>query len=439
MKTIISILTLLLTINLYSQSEPGWIDNYPIDELYYIGIGSSDTGNKSGDYERALIQARLNLAAEISTSIKAETQIVTRDSSDGRYSESFTEKLNQSVEQNLKELEIVDTFYSRNQGYWVYIRLNKDRWREIQTEEMSLLLVRVQHIINEEYFSNRAATADKLFKLGSVAMLLEKSPYKAILKGDLGVLYSGNIIDFLQSEIYKISSSITMNINETDYETESGEPVDLRFSIKTSDYYTGKIPIIFITDDNETFETFTDINGQARIRINSNELTEGSNILKISIASNELGFPETSEYLNNFIAETKNISISVKSTSIYLRINSNRSNLFFINDPVGTLFTTGIEKFEITDLSSEASYEIIVSLSFTDFPRVLANAPLMAGIDCIISLKGDNRLLYEYKTNTLKDGGLSYEQAYQRAFNKLIIILENDRSYINGIETEINR
>jgi len=58
MKTYISLLLLFLTFNIYSQSEPHWINNFPVDDEYYAGIGSSNSGNKSNDYERAIVNKK---------------------------------------------------------------------------------------------------------------------------------------------------------------------------------------------------------------------------------------------------------------------------------------------------------------------------------------------------------------------------------------------
>ncbi len=428
----------LITVNLFSQSEPLWINNYPADDLYFSGIGSSNTGNKSNDYERALIQARLNLASEISTSINAETQIVTHDSSNGGYSESFTEKLNQSVEQNLKELEIVDTYYARSQGYWVYIRLNKTRWKSIQNEEMSLLLSRIQQILNDDYFDNRATTADKLFKLASVSGLLEQSPYSTIVKGELSDVYLGNIYDFVQSEIYRISSTISIILAEQDFTLETGEDFELIFSGKGIENYPGKIPYIIYNDEMQFYKVYSDLAGVVRLNMNSEFFQEGRNIMTIFVDSNQLGFTESSNLTKNFISEQKEFAVVLQSASLFLNINSNKRDLDFVAEPLSTIFAKGDENFQLTDKRSEASYEISLSLNFTDYPRVIENAPLMAGLNCIISLKKNNRLLIEHKINTIKDGGLTYEQAYRRVFNKLISILEQDRTYIHEIEDEIN-
>jgi len=438
MKKIITVLFVVFVSNAFSQSEPSWINNYPFDTRYYTGIGTSNSGNKSDDYERALVQARLNLAAEISTNISAETEVRTSDSSQDGLSESFTEKINQSVEQYLKELEIVDTFYSRSQGYWVYIRLNKNRWLEIQENEMFQLLSRIQQIIDDDYFSNRATTADRLFKLSSASAVLHESPYSSILEGELGDYYKGNIFDFILSELFSRSSDISISIDTVELTIESGDSIEFRITCKSADYYIGKIPVTLKIGSTVLRTYYSDINGNIPVRLESNQLNSGQNTLEVSINPHDLGFPEDAVYRENFVAGSRELAISVESSSIFLSIETNKTDLDFLEGAVGSLFSTGNEKFNLSEDKENSSYNLVVSLDFSDFPKVLENAPLMAGLDCIISLKKDNRVLFEYKNDTLKDGGLSYDQAYRRVFNKLIRALEQDRSYIRGIENILN-
>lgn len=424
---------------LFAQSEPSWINSFPYSAEYYTGIGSSNRGNKSQDYERALSQARLNLAAEISTSIKAETEIETRDSTEGGYSQTFTEKLNQSVEQHLKELEIVDTWYSARQGYWVYVRLEKSRWAAIQQEEMSDLLERIQQIINSQYFAGSSTTSDKLNRLGNAATLLDASPYRNILSGTLGDIYSGNIFDFIQSEIYRQSSSISIVLNPEEAQTDLNGSVEMRVDCRSSDYYTGKLPLLLVNSNGSEKEILTDISGMSRLSLKSDFLSMGTNRISVKVNPAKFGFPASDDYLNQFFSDEADAEIRLTSSAVYLNLMANRENLNYIGTSVSSLFSEGSDDFQIVEDRSSASYEIVVTLTFSDFPRVLENAPLMAGLTGHISLKSGNRVLYEYRTDPFKDGGLSYEQAYERVFRKMMRALSQDKSYIAGIEREIKR
>jgi hypothetical protein len=439
MKNILPILIIFSAFHIFGQSEPSWIKSHPQDSNYYIGIGSSKSTSKSVDYQKALIQARLNLAAEISTKIEAETEIKTNDSSTGSYSESFTEKINQSVEQYLKELEVVDSFYSPDQGYWVYIRLNKNRWNEIQNNEMSQLLTRIQQLIGDDYFGSRLTTSDKLFKIASASVILEESPYSKILSGDLGTDYRGNVIDFLISEIYRLSTGLSIETEDKEFTIETGNSLNLAISLKSSDTYAGKLPLTFMRDNEIIKTTYSDINGNIRVILQSSQFSPGTNKLNLFIDPVKLGFPDKKIYTENFMTLQKELNLSLQTSSLYISINSNRNDLNYLHDPISSLFTSGDEAFSVSEDNSHATYDIQVTLNFTEYPRVLENAPLMAGLDCIISLKKGSRILYEYKNAPLKDGGLTYDQAYLRVFNKLLTTLKDDRTYIRSIENEISR
>ncbi len=436
MKPSFFLILLLLPFFMFAQTEPSWINNFPSDSDYFTGIGSSNTGNKSSDYENALIKAKLNLAAEISTSIRAETEILTTDSSNYGISESFTEKINQSVDQNLKELEIVDTFYSEKEGYWVYLRINKNLWQDIQQQEMDELSSRIERFFDENYFSGNTTTSNKIYKLVSAVKILEQSPYKMILSGSLG-LYNGNIYDFLDSEIFRISSGITFIVDNRTGSLEIGEEIEVKVQCKSSDHYFGKIPIVVYRKNNIIIRSLSDINGVSRIKINSSMLNNNSNELLIEIDPLALGFLSEYDASESFVPGQEQISIRLDPVSIYLEIISNKLEISYLNNPIRSLFSNDTYNFLITNDSQSSSLFLLIDINFTDFPRVLDNAPLMAGIECSMSLRKNSTILFDYKCDQLKDGGLTYNQAYNRVFNKLINKLKADREYINLIQRNL--
>ena len=70
-----------------APSEPDWVNNYPADNAYYIGIGSSDTGSEAEDNEIARKRAMSNLAAEISAVISSEVNYRTSEDNKGNVEE----------------------------------------------------------------------------------------------------------------------------------------------------------------------------------------------------------------------------------------------------------------------------------------------------------------------------------------------------------------
>lgn len=436
MKQWLFLIILFASFGLFSQSEPSWISQFPYSPDFYTGIGSSNTGNRSDDYNLALERARLNLAAEISTSITAETTLETRDSTRSGSEEIFTEKMNQVVEQNLKELEIVDSWYSRSQGYWVYIRLSKATWAAIRERETAQITERVESLINSDYFGTSITTSDKLNRLGTSAAILQESPYGDIVNGELGGLYKGNIRDFVISEIYALSTGVTIKSEKDQIQPDREGKIALVVNCQSSEYYTGRLPLSIITSERVLKEVLTDIRGTAIISLDKNQFPQSQNNVTIQIDPLKLGFPAEGEYIRQFISDAADIQVEISAESVYLSIESNRNTKSY-HHQLSTLFSHGNRGFELSDSAENSLYTLDFSLVFSDFPQVLENAPLIAGLEGHLKLQKGTRVLYEYSTPAFKDGGLTYEQAYERTFREMITFLGRESDYLDSIEQAI--
>ncbi|MBB6478524.1 LPP20 family lipoprotein [Spirochaeta isovalerica] len=420
------------------QNAPAWVDSFPYSPEFYTGIGSSNLGNRSDDYQRALAQARMNLAAEISTSISAETIIETEDRGNGNTRSAFYEKLNQSVEQNLKEWEIVDTWYSEKQGFWVYVRLNKNRWMQIQEEETSQLLQRIQQILKDDYFTPARTTADKFNLLATAAQVLVTSPYGMVLSGSIGGVYTGNINDFILSEIYRLGTSIEIDGKSQERETTLNKGAELIISCRSGENYPGKLPLKIENSLTGFLYSQTDINGTARIALGSDMLQTGANSIKIIIDFDRFGFPMENMYSKAFFRDETIREITVLSSRIFLSVESNKETTISTENSIRAIFSGENRIFEIADDRNSSDFSLIFTLTYSEFPQVLENAPLMAGLRGHISLRKDSTVLYEYETELFKDGGLTYSQANERVFRKMISRLSAEAPFIREIERVIS-
>ncbi len=96
--------------------RPLWTKKFPQEEGYYVGIGSSNTGNEAEDLKTAEERARANIAAAISTRIHEEVNIVTKDSSNGGSFKYAEDRVSAVVEQSLTGVETVDTYSTKEAG-----------------------------------------------------------------------------------------------------------------------------------------------------------------------------------------------------------------------------------------------------------------------------------------------------------------------------------
>lgn len=110
------------------EAEPEWLSTPPSDEQWYYGIGGAHTNDEVADREKAMMRARADLAASISVDIVSVLESEVKQSSDGSTSEALEQRVTQSVEQSLVNIQTVEGWYGTDKGYWVLIRMNRDEW-----------------------------------------------------------------------------------------------------------------------------------------------------------------------------------------------------------------------------------------------------------------------------------------------------------------------
>lgn len=132
MKRILFIIIHLVATNfLFSanaQKKPDWLTERPNGAFYYIGIGSAS--KSSSDYQQKAKQnAIAELVSEIEIKVSVNSLVTTMEKDDESVSSYFSEVIQTSVSQHIKDFEQVDNWQD-DQTYWVYYRLDKEAYAE---------------------------------------------------------------------------------------------------------------------------------------------------------------------------------------------------------------------------------------------------------------------------------------------------------------------
>jgi len=128
---------IILSLSLFSLSfaeKPLWIENYPYNSDYYIGIGYSTKSND--DYENEARNNAINeIASQIEINISSETihKLIEKN---GRIDELLKKQIQTSTKQSLESVEIVDK-YENNNEYWIYCRLSKEEYKKQKQIELN--------------------------------------------------------------------------------------------------------------------------------------------------------------------------------------------------------------------------------------------------------------------------------------------------------------
>lgn len=124
-------------------SAPEWVDSYPKDPAFYTGIGLSNSGDREQDLDIAYSRALKNIASEISVSVESSNTLNKTVISDGDSTDfdmKVTEYLSTQVNLDLRFIEMVDSYYQKNVGQWIYLRLNREQWKEFEDREVERVL-----------------------------------------------------------------------------------------------------------------------------------------------------------------------------------------------------------------------------------------------------------------------------------------------------------
>ena len=410
-------------------NRPEWMDNYPVDDAYYIGIAGSHTGNEAEDRKVAEAGARSNVAASISVEIHNEIVILTKDDPEGNYSTSTVDEITAVVEQSLTGVETVDTYYSPNDGSWVYMRLSKAKWEQIKKEEMAALISRIKEFLTPVLNDFDRPLVTRIQELIKARNLIKESPYSGFLKTTfLGE--AGSLIDIIDNILKQHLDSIYLSIKPESIEVETGQSAAFAISIVSNiSSRIGNMPFAFISENKGSIiSSMTDQNGSFSSEIKSSELLMGQNHITFTIDRERIGFDDS---LKAMILPEKVIIIDVQTISIGLElVTPDGINLYGASGTVKSLFSSRNLPFKIGSVDSPF---IKFDIRISDFPKYLEGAPDMAQASAVISLVRRGKTIYSFESNQFKDGGLTPEQAHDRAFGKLIKGLETNSEYVKGI------
>lgn len=413
--------------------EPGWISS-PEQEGYYVGVGSADSGNQAEDRPIAESRAKADLAARISVQITSDMTISTTDSSAGDYSQQVEELVNQSVEKNIEDIETVDTYYCRSMGSWVYVRLSKERWQEIQEQRRREVLQRVKDLIDPVLMDSGTATAERLERLQRGYALIAASSLGEKINGEVAGR-SGNISDTVISLLNSHVTDLRVRLNRNSADLEVGEAFAVNGRVISSlSGNTGVLEILASDQDGrEIVSTQSRENGDFTIQVPEGFTFAGERRLFVSPRLDDA----TAALLKNPVAQAEIVVNVRKITAGFLVKMENTQVGRSVEKEVRALFTDRDLPFDFVDREKPEGYNLQVAIFVEDYPRVMENAPLMARAWAVVSLLKDGKALYSYESESVKDGGIDLNQSHSRVLNKLIGALREDRLLFENLKTAL--
>ena len=403
-----------------APGKPVWINEIPQEKLYYVGIGFSNTGVQGKDRELARKAAIGELSASISTRIRGELEVIQQDSSDGENFQRINRKITENINHSLEGIDVYDSYYSEQDGYWVYVRLSKAEF-EMQKQNLRQRVLSVVEGID---------SSDILASISSLTTglkLLGESPYIAsIMSSDS----SGTLFDELEEDLYSDISKIVITVPDDVINAEPGRAVFIKFSVARDKKPVAGFPVKIIIGE-KTASVSTESDGTFSGGIEMGSLPVGETNMSITADFDKLDISS--------LELTK--KITPPGQTCILKINQLKANLAFvqtggeaipgIDGMVKALFSES--RFPLTITKEAANIVMDVELIVEDFPRYGEDSMYISQARLIIKMIKDGDVVYTYETDPAKNGGLTQGQSYERTVKKLFSALGNDTSYLQAI------
>ncbi len=416
------------------DTRPLWISKFPQDDAYYIGIGASDTGNAAEDRKIAEERARAAIAAAISTKIHEEVNVVSRENSLTGTSFHYAEdRVSAEVEQSLKGVETVDTYSSESSGTWVYMRLSKALWEKTQKEEMDALINRITGFLAPVLDDYNRPLVTRIQQLVKARDLILDSPYPGMLKT---VFYGekGSLIDIIDTILKEHVDALYLNVKPVSADLSVGDTLEFSVEMSTSlTAKTGSFPFVLTnrSSGNTVFSGVTGPDGKYSGELKYTDFSMGINNIVVS--------PDGSALKIDFRMPEKEMIIDLQGITIGLNVSLPEGKTVpGIKGAVTALFSRKDLPFKVDSGSGARDPMISFEFIITDYPRVMEGAPDMAKVSAVISLIKDGKTVYSFESRSVKDGGLTPDQAHERAVNKLMKILDSEDEYVDGIMTALS-
>jgi hypothetical protein len=425
-----------------STPAPEWMETYPASDAWYVGIaGVSWTGNESDDRAAAIAAARAELAAAISVTVEREIEIVEEERQSGSRSylnKEVRQQLRESVKAGLKGVEIVDTWYNQERGYWVYARLSKERWEEQQKEEMINLRRRVEQMLSPMIASGDVPPFSELRQMAKARKLLSDSVWGLLVSGEIDGR-SGLLIDLIDQLVTERLDTLMISSEPGSVEAFYGDRAELTLEVRSflADS-PGSVPFLVMLPGGGERREMTDQAGKVSFALDTRELSPGEGQLSVSIDLEKLGFSPDSTTLYPEISMPVSLLIKAPELAFLVDYPGELAGMG-LESALRSLFTEKNLPMTFIDpiRGGENPLAIQVEVRVRDFPKYIEDAPEMASAYMQFSLLREGKRLFSYESNSEKEGGLTKTQAHERAIRSLLGALKGEETLFQGIESAL--
>jgi hypothetical protein len=231
------------------KDAPEWARRTPNNPSWYHGVGMAAKSVHQDFRERARQNALSELAAGISVTISSSS-VLNQLEIDNTFSEYFRDNIRMTTMQRLEGYELVDN-WENEQQYWVYYRLSKAKWAQVQQERTDKAMrLSKSNFEQARSFNNQSKHTDAMrFYIRAVEDIKDflgediradidgaERSYSTVLLADLSATLQNLHIQFAVDKLMMSPGSsagkhsVEGTVTDKHKSSISGIPVNIRYS-----------------------------------------------------------------------------------------------------------------------------------------------------------------------------------------------------------------
>ena len=427
----LALLYLLMAGCMATKLQPDWVQQHPVHEGYYIGIASVGKVPGSSDHiTRARTLALKEIASEIALSISSHTSMTEHDSS-GHYTYDFLSGVQATVRADLEGYELTDTWEDQER-FWVYYRLPKVRWEEVQRHKLEQRAGRVVELFGNANVSE--SRGDFVASLKQLVQAATEAGHYSVVALPGVSLHGLHVMNEVQPKLLHVLSVIRIEASpavlQSEFLEEPHETCTIRVTATTRNGETVPVfgfPIMLTeasTGMTRGVTATTDRNGTATCSLPSSDRigrfqfvfsTDAEALTGRSIGDLEEGIPYKIQFPQTTLSvEVRPVSVFLTSEEKHVGIAESRS--IMIPPAAEILSASG---FTITPVVQAARFRIVVQASAVEgMNRQGIYTAFASGKLTVISYPSDETRV-EVTGSRISGAGTSYEEAGRQAMEKL--------------------
>ena len=351
-----------------NKNIPNWINNLPVSNKYWYGIGISNKKDNYNYRELALNDATKEIASQIKIEISAKIELL-QNETDYIFTESMNKTISSRVQETLPGIELLEN-YEDDIFYYVLSRLSIEKYNTfIEDQRKNAINIAIENIKNSEKFSHQSPQ----LIIDAYNSVLPYMEIPIEVDYQIGGKLKNNLFSIITYKMNEYLNRFDLKLLQGEIDaTVRGNDI-IKFSVQCLDKINGdpieNIPLIAKLDENQ-LNDFTTTNKKGVGEFFIQQLTNKKSVRRIVITIDEKKLMSQkilpSNKINTQITQIINVKSPVIFVSIFEENLESNSNFHCIENVLKEQF---VKFYGAKFTNNESIANLIVKGEFNTKPK----------------------------------------------------------------------